>query len=121
MAEYTKCLVINDFLLATVHKDALIFPLMRTPSAALSLWDLPWAAVRGCFLFGGGGRPGHLQGAVPTFAPKLPYAVGWKRALWLPVNDHSLLQGLEILMVNFFFLRIPKNPLICHQMVWVTL
>ena len=54
MAEYTKCLVINDFLLATVHKDALIFPLMRTPSAALSLWDLPWAAVRGCFLFGGG-------------------------------------------------------------------
>ena len=86
MAEYTKCLVINDFILATVHKDALIFPLMRAPSAALSLRDLPWAAVRGFFIFFWGGGADHLQGIVSTFAPQLPY-VGWKRALWLTVTN----------------------------------
>ena len=49
VAEYAKCLVINDFLLATVHKDALIFLLTRIPSAAWPLRDLSWAALRGCF------------------------------------------------------------------------
>lgn len=75
--------VINDFLLATVHEDALIFPLMRTFSSPVPV-GFAWAAVRGCFLFFQGA--GHLQGPVYTFAPQLPY-VGWKRALWLTVTN----------------------------------
>lgn len=103
MAQYTKCLVIHDFLLATVHKDALIFPLMRTPSAALSLWDLPWAAVRGCFLFFFGGGADHLQGTVFTFAPQLPY-VGRKRALWLTVTNILFSKAKKICgFVIYFF------------------
>ena len=96
MAEYTKCLVINDFLLATVHKDALIFPLMRAPSAALSLRDLPWAAVRGFFIFfwGGGGRSpaGH---SVHLCSPT---ALRWvEEGALADSYKHSLLQGQEIL------------------------
>lgn len=111
MAEYTKCLVINDFLLATVHEDALIFPLMRTPSAALSLWDLLWAAVRGCFLFFQGGRS-PAGTSVHLCSPTALCRV--EEGALVDSYKHSLLQGLEILWFSiqffFFFLRILKIP-----------
>lgn len=103
MAEYTKCLVINDFLLATVHKDALIFPLMRTPSAALSLWDLPWAAVRGRFLLGGAARSSAGSSAHLCSPTALRCRV--EEGALADSYDHSLLQGLEILVVNIFFFK----------------
>lgn len=34
IVENTKCLIINDFVLAAVHEDALIFLLMNIPSVA---------------------------------------------------------------------------------------